>query len=550
METDYKALATRKFNDWQKLFDRMQTDADLVNLVKKFKHVPDVNGDEIANSIYMTLNDAADFTWRMETTLNSAVEQISVKSDYKRFDTAYIEAFLRAAFRAADKLLSQKGLFPLDPFLDQQNFRRGREAVRVYFHMEDGKLIPDLMPWDTRYAVYEHDTEGLKWGSYRTYRNRDQVLAEYPEASKGLDVSASTEIECLYILARDTSQLYIAGKLVKELPNRLGYVPLIYRMVPMGSMLMDLNTIQLQGESGLFLIRDLLPELNRLISIGQSLNLFELDHALQLDVPPEKLDNKDTPPTVDDVTAVGTVNKVAGKGYTSMPLGELRQQAEMIRAMIQARIDRATQNNFPTAKPTTATEIMALSQEQGNIIMPRLANRGLLKQDAAEMIIKQVIDSGETSVKLGNETWEISKLNGDYQIEFKYSFKDPRLDAARQSLATAQRGMIPDRAIRIETLMRDDWEKDEQELRWEEAERLSPLIKMNRTRRALGKAADGNEPGAEEELMMITLQMIPLLKQAMQGLVAIAETAPVEPGQPMLPLMAQSPSKGQEVTSA
>ena len=160
------------------------------------------------------------------------------------------------------------------------------------------------------------------------------------------------------------------------------------------------------------------------------------------------------------------------------------------------------------------------------------------------MIIKQTIaeceNFGIREVKLGGQSWEISKLKGEYDIEFKYSFKDPRMDAARQALATSQRGLIPDRDIRINTLMREDWQKDEDQLRWEEAERLSPLIKMNRTRRAVGKMADEGEPGAEEELMMLTLQMIPALKQAMEGLMTPGQSEEVKPGQPFIPLLPQT----------
>jgi len=49
--------------------------------------------------------------------------------------------------------------------------------------------------------------------------------------------------------------------------------------------------------------------------------------------------------------------------------------------------------------------------------------------------------------------------------------------------------------------------------------------------------ADDGEPGAEEELMMITLQMIPALRQAMQGLMTPNQVEEVKPGQPMVPLL-------------
>jgi len=154
------------------------------------------------------------------------------------------------------------------------------------------------------------------------------------------------------------------------------------------------------------------------------------------------------------------------------------------------------------------------------------------------MAIKQVLqqqDSG--TIKLGNRDWEVDKLKGDYDIEFKYYFKDPKMDAARSSIAIGQRGMLPDKAIRRDTLQREDPEGDERELNWEEAGRLFPLVKMNRLRRSIGEEADRGEPGAEEELKLITLEMIPAIKKAIAGQEEQPEQPEVEPAQPVVPAL-------------
>ena len=547
-EVDYKKLVDDKFSEWSDLWARHSTDADLFNLVKNNSRVLDVNDHEVRNSIYIVLNDPADFAWRVESVLNSAVEQVEVTSDSKRFDTAYVERFIKAGFKAAEKLLALKGEDALNPFLDQQNFRRGSEAVRFYFHIEKGEMVPDIMPWDTGYFVCSNDNKGIDWTGYKSFRSKSQILTEHPEAEG--KVKEGTELEVLYILSRDISELWVSGQLIKRLPNRLGYVPVVYRRVPMGSMLKDKGSMKYRGESGLFLIRDLIPELNRLVSIIQSLNLQELDHALQVGKSRETLSPRGAEiPTVDEVTAPGTVNEVEIPGrFEKMPIGEIRQQAQMLHQMIQSRIDRVMTNFEAFPSPKTATEILALMQHRETTILPRLVNRALLKQDGAEMVIKQTIAEcekfGMREVKIGGQAFEVGKLKGEYSIEFKYSFKDPRMDAARQALGTSQRGLIPDRDIRINTLQREDWQADEDQLRWEEAERLSPLIKLNRTRRAVGKAADDGEPGAEEELMMLTIQMIPALKQAMQGLMTPGQAPELEPEQPMMPVLVESRGGG------
>lgn len=554
-EVDYRDLATKKYAEWGELFQRMQTDADFFNMVRATTKLADADDHEIPNSVHVILNDIGTFTWEVETELNAAIEQVEVTSENKRFDTAEVERFIRAAFTEADKLLSSKGMFPFNPFIDQQTFRRGRASSFCHFHFDKGEFITDITPWDTKYVVPENDNKGLYYLAGKFYRSESKVLSEYPDA-KG-NTSSGTNNELLRILTRDTDQIWIganlvngvttSGNLIKEAPNKFGYVPAVYRIVPMGSMLQDMNTIQYIGESGIFLIRLLFKELERIASVIQSLTLKVVDQALQIQkTATDSSGNANPQKTVDELNAPGAVNETPKDSrYELMPLGQLQAAFDILYRMIQERMQRGTSQIYRNiANPPTATQIIMESQEQGNIVMPRLNTRGLLKQDLAYMFIKQTIDAAEKakvqSVKLGNQEFEVSKLKGEYEIQFKYHFQDPRVDAAQQAIATAQRGFIPDRDIRINTLQREDWEADERQLRWEEAERISPVIKLNRTRRAIGYLADEGEPGAEEELMMITIQEIPALKQLMEGLMTPNMPEELKPSQPLVPLLNES----------
>jgi len=535
-----KALVDQLFTDWGNLFERMRSDADLFNLVKLRDHVLDVDGHEIANSVWLVLNDAADFAWRVESLLNSAVEQASVTCESKRFDTAYVENYIKAAYNAADELLSLKGQFPLNAFLDQQNCRRGSEAVFFNFHIEKGQLIPTITPWDTGYLVAIHDGKGLSSTGYKCYRSKDQILSEYPDA---VTFAKTKDIEALNILTRDTSQLWVEGRQVRIIKNKLGYVPIVYRRVPMGSMLMDVDSLQYQGESIIFLIRDLLPELNRFVSIIQSLNLQELDHALQIKKPRDGMSPSSSQiPTVDEVTKPGTVNEVESPGgFEKMPIGELRAQAEILHKMIQDRVDKVMNNFQAFPGPRTATEILALNQSQETTILPRLANRGLLKQDGAKMFIKQTIAEcekyGISEVELDGQNWEIARLKGTYKIEFKYSFKDSRMDAARQSLGVGYRGTRPDSWILREVYMSDDPDAEERDLAIEKARRESPLVDLDWKITKLLEAADDGDPYAEGQAIQLAMQWIPMARQAMEGLLTPAPKEEVKPQQSMVPLL-------------
>lgn len=543
-ENHNKQIADKKFGEMSDLIKRMQEDADLVNLVKKYTRIPDVNENAIPNSVYIVLDDAATFAWRVETALNSAVEQIAVTSKNRRFDTAYVEDYIRVLFKEADKLLPLKDLFPLNPFIDQQTCRRGRTAARCVCKIEDGELVPDITPFDTKYFTYWMGKKGLAGEAYKTKRSSDQILSQYPEAKVPKDARS----EVMDIWLPDNNEVWIGSERVKEQENTFGYVPVVFYKVPMGSMLLDEDTLELQGESIFFLIRDLIPELNRLVSIIQSFNLKALDHALQLKIPQANIDPGMKVKGQDEVNVPGAVNVVPTEGgYFDMPIGRLQQQASLLHTMIQDRIDRATQSFTQSLlQPKTATEIVGIAQERGDIILPRLATRGFLKQGLAQMAIKQTIQVAKNektdTIKLGNRDWDIAKLtqpSEGYEIEFKYYFRDPRMDAARASIGASLRGMIPDKAIRRDTLQREDPDRDERELDWEESARLFPLVKMNRLRRSTGEEADRGEPGAEEELKIITLQMIPALKQAIAGQMTPEQPEEVKPTQPLVPAVAR-----------
>ena len=550
-KVDYKALADKKFGEWGTLLPRsgrMQKDADFFNMVSATTKLLDADNKEIPNSVHVLLNDIATFTWEVETELNAAIEQVSVTSKNKRFDTAYVEGFIKAAFKEADKRLSLKGMFPFDPFIDQQTFRRGRASSKCFFHFDKGEFIPDLTPWDTGYVVPENDTKGLYYIAGKFYRPESKILTDFTEAN-GYTISnttSNTNIEVIHILTRDTSQIWVGGSLAKELPNKLGYVPAVYHLVPMGSMLWDKDTIQYMGESGIFLIRKMFEELERIVSIIQSLSLKVVDQALQIPMSATNSSGNATPAqTVDELNAPGSVNEVPeNTRYELMPLGQLQAAFDILYQKIQEGIQRGTSQRFRNvANPPTATQIMLEDQEQGNIVLPRLRTRGLLKQDLSYMFIRQTIEASKKAkvrtVKLDGEDWEVSKLEGDYSIEFKYHFHDPRMDAARQSLATAQRGQRPDGWILRNTLMSEDPEGEERLLAMEKARAENPLAALDWEITKLLEAADEGDTQAEYTAMELAMIWIPAAKQAMQGLMTPNMPEPLKPSQPLVPLLSE-----------
>jgi len=273
---DIKKAVEDKKTELSGLHSRMDTDRQLVELAKFV--LKDVEDHGVPNSVSVTLNDPAVFATNVEAALGKATEQVVVESEDKQLDTAYIEELVRASFISADKRLSKSGRFPLTPYIDQQMCRRGRGAAQCCFRIDKttGQLIPDIVYWDTRFVYYGMGPDGLAWAAYETERSRDSILAQYPKANvpeEGGTILNGWTPERNEVWLGDTDKIV-------DQKNPYGYVPVCMELVPMGSMLADKDSIANQGESIFFLIRDLVPELNRLVSIIQSLNMKALDNAL------------------------------------------------------------------------------------------------------------------------------------------------------------------------------------------------------------------------------------------------------------------------------
>lgn len=550
-EQDYKKIVEDKFTEWADLFSRMQEDADLVNLtalapitVDTRRHLQDVNGNEIANSIGIVLNDPAVFANRVEAVMGGAIEQVTVTAQ-RRQDTAYVEEFIREVFKEADNLLEQKDFFRLDDFLTQQATRRGRLAALGVFQIENGVLIPEIRCWDTRYCVNVFDKNGLAIAGYKTNRSKDEIVADYPEAE---NIPAGKDIEVLNVWGRERNEIWVSGKQVFKQKNPFGYVPVTLSKVAVGSTLQDRNGLIYQAESIFFLIRDLVSELNRFVSIIQSINQKAVDWALQMKLPVEALGTPTNKPvTVDEVTASGTVNKIDARGgYELMPIGQLGQMADRVHTIIQARVDEAMGKVMQNPlQPKTATEILAIGQEQEKLITPRIKAKGRIKQALVKMLLKEVAQYDKDTLKVGNQTFEVGKLKGDFTVEFEHYFRNPMLDIARTSMAASQRGLIPDSMIRRITLQLEDPDKAERELVMEKAIRESPLLDIrHKIWNLCEEAKQGNKLAAIDAEVLCDSQYCPMLERALMGQELTKPEESVKPSQPLVPLLAGGNGNG------
>ncbi len=492
--TDYKQKVKDKETENDELIKRMDADRDLVNL-DKYKMMDIVGTQELPGIINITLSDPALFAAHVESRLGKSIEQVAVETESKDFDTLYVEDVLRAAFDSADFRLRRQGRWQLDPFIDQMMCRRGGAGARCLFRMKDEVLIPDIVSWDRRFMTYATGEEGLDWAAYKTIRQKDVIEAEYGEDLKKYRVALTGKnAEVLDVWDTEHNEVWVKNEKIFEQEHKYGYTPVVVQTVTLGSMLADKENAKYEGESIFFLIRDLIPEMNRLASQAQTINQRVVKGALQEQVK----DGRGTSNTRehDKVTADGAISLVdMGGGFAPMPIQDVLRSFIQMHSILETRIQRGSVTNFDLGtfkQPMSAVALLLIGEGKDEVYLPRLSARGFLKEQLSDMLIAQLIQIGgsfELGTRGHKRTFDSGKLAGDYGVTFKYFIKSPELEAGRFSMAAAAGNDLSDKYKRERIYQLDDPEGEEEQLRWEEAERLSPSIKMRRTMKAL-KAMD------------------------------------------------------------
>lgn len=496
---------------------RMQADADLLYLTPYV--LKDSKGASVPDIINITLNKPAIFAANVISSIGNTRQQVMVESENKQVDTAYIESFLNAAIASADRRLWKRGLPTLNPFADVQFCIRGRHARRVLLRKESGQTVVDITPWDGRYIYYEQGESGLAWAAYETMRARDEVVAEYGERA----AAKATNRECAVLDVWDDkiNEIWIDGEKVSEQENPYGICPVVFQSVLLGygPMLLDRNWRKNEGESIFFMIRDIVPELNRLASILQTLNMNQLKAAMQYQNPEGS--PQDEPP---DRPEMGDVVST-GKGKLELiDFGDARTAASMMYNMMEKAFQEGAYTDIDIGnvqQPFSAVALVTIGENKDMVYMPRLAAKELLNIGTAEMLLKEAEQLGG-SIELGipghMKTFETSKLKGDYTIGYKYFVKSPKTDVARMSLALQAVNFYPRRFIYEQVLQVEDPDQLMRDWYNEQAELLSPSIRQYRIIRSrLEDAEKNNDPEAAREAAMMAMELGLTLDQIRMG---------------------------------
>ncbi len=515
---DYLKLIKEQ-NEEQGLMDlhtRMDSDAALRNLDSFV--MKDVKGDPIPDVVHVTLDRPRLIAEHIIAALGKAREQIVVESEEKDVDTFEIESFQKAMFKMADARLREQGQWQLNPYADNQFCMRGRAVRLVVVREEGGILIPDIVSWDARYFNYERGDGGFKWGSSTVKRGKaainGQEWAKLKKFTLGKKDGIVTEV-----WDTEGSFIWVDKEKIWEQEHSFGYCPIVMQTVSLGSMLDDGNAEQHEGESVFFLFRKAIPQLQSLISIMQTLNLISIK-------PPAEEQTKEGTKAglYKKRMAPGSMTPTQiGGGIKTIDFGDAKRAAEFALSMIDKAIQEGGLTSIDLGNlgfELSAIAIVQIGEGRNQVLKPRWDAKGWLNEDTAAMFTRQVTQLGH-SIEVGTpghkRTFDIGKLEGEYEVTYSYVPIDPVLDVARYTTAQAARPWMSDAQILEKIVKDEDPAGTLRKRNRQEAKALSPTVmRMEVIKGLLEEAEDGDE-WAEREAVAMALEVGMSIEQVIAG---------------------------------
>jgi len=533
---DYFQKVTEKQAEMADLYERMDTDRNLLYLKKYI--LKDSKNQAVPDIVNVTLNKPAIFAGNIITALGATSQQSIVQSNNPKIDTHYIEEFHNALLNAANYRLRKMGQASLNSFADTQLCIRGRAARRVLVRMKDGKLVSDITSWDARYTTYERGDNGLKWGGYSTTRSKDLIFAEY-----GIEVP-NKKAKVLDVWDTEINEVWIDEKKEWEEPHNYGECPIVLEVVPLGygNILMDDQRLVYEGESIFFLVRDIIPELNRLVSILQTLNMKAIKVAMQFK---NKEGKTAVPPDYDEATASGSMTSVDLEGgIFPITYGDAQRSAQMVYQMMEKAMQEGSVTSTDLGNlqfPLSAVALVEIGEGRDQVYLPRLQGKALLNQDTIDMATRQLLKIGG-KVKLGTpgreRVFDTEKLEGEYETTYKYFVKSPKTDIARMSVAKASEAYYDTETILSDVLQVEDPKGIMRKRYYDMAEKIDPNILRHRIIMSMLDMAENGDDNAAMQAQIMTLGMGMSLEQVKRGEIPEPPKSEESP-KPMLPLLGE-----------
>ncbi len=573
-------------NTWNKITNRMKALKDKHTMMDQTKELlyPDefpfqlrnFEGAPIKKSISVTGNQPLVFATAIISDLMGGNWQTAVEGKISSRQSHKIEELIKDNLAQADEmLLNRFGMTGLDEWLSSHVCVRSWIGTRWISQIVDGKYVIDCLPVDMRYTPYRYGKNGLSWVAPISFMSREDLEEEFTEeelsktdlAGKGdtkyNELGGIENNEVRDHWDGEKNEVWVNQKIVREQPNPFGSPPFAIAFPPSGFMLRDKGYLKHEAPDLFFLNKVLYEELNRSLSVEQSVGM---DVLFPPYMKPE--DNADASP-VESPPQSGETKKVKkGEEWEPLQRGDLNKASIIARQDIQRMIDIGGPI-LPRAytQPPSAVEVQTEVELLAKWHYPRKVALQVHREQLIRMMIDQfiIISEGNKGTELligrqGRQSQYSVKELGDpekYFVSCVLKTGSKREEIANWALANSAWGKAPRRRIFGEILKVDDPDGWEREISLEEAKIADPAIGLFEMAIRYAEEAEELEDEHDKDVKKIQSKMLTergvfLINQRKQPMAQLPEKATVpqvqQPGKvdnkELLPLMGNELSGG------
>ena len=480
--------------EWGKhIFQRMDEDEKLWTAEPYI--LTDAKGDKLEDVISTTMNDARVFGERVLAVLNESKELVEVNGqrDGKELtghQSKLIEDWWYDLMYLADEHLNDALMPALDAYLWEQIAIRGRLGSRLLMSQEQHNFDVDILPVDMRKCVYSIGRRGLSKVAFWDTLDKDTCKEEYPDYHPTGDATLRWDY-----WDNLEEVIFLDGKFYEAIPNKLGHPPFVIQLCQQGTFLdTTQRALRMRGESIYSANRDLYPELNRIASIMQTMNMLSLSPPQVL----KSVSGKKLPE--DPIYRLGRVLALeTTEGLQKIDAPDIQASTRFFEALLGGALQRGSISNIDWGNlqfQLSQVAIATLASASKQVFTPRIKTMERFKRMLCREAIWQFTsfnmsaDIGRTGKK---RTYTANDLRGDYTVDFEYLTALPEETASSYGLANMASRWMDDRSIRKNILKYRDYDDIDEKYLAQTAQKVSRALGLFQMAEALERQGRKDE---------------------------------------------------------
>ncbi len=511
--SDTWEMITDRMKELKVIHDRMDETKDLV-YQKKFELMNFAKTHKLDNVVNVTGNKLPVFGNAIVSDLIKSKWQTVVEGEISDKSAHDIEQFIESNLEQADEYILEKyGLVGLYEWLCNHVCVRGPIGAQWYPWLDGDKYNIHCLPLDMRWVAYRYGSRGFKWVAPISWQTSDELLSEL-EGREGVDLSKipknEKELEVRDYWDEKTNELWVNKIKILDKPNPVKSPPFVIVFPPAGFMLRDKGYIEHEGEDIFYLVRGLNEELNRSLSIEQTIGMDILYPPYE-----QEVENPDAGPAQQPPKTGETIKVKKGEMHKPLPRGDLNKASQAARQDLFRMMDEGA----PVAPrvyrtPPSGAELLAEMEALARLQNSRVVALKVFKEQLARLMIDQYITLNADNALIGKRgrrhSFSIAQLKDPdtYSISYQAMTQNKRQELANLAMFATAYDRLPLRYNLTNILMVEDPEGVMRELEIEQAKRADPAIGLFEMARRYAQQAEDTQDEKESDALKIESKML------------------------------------------